>query len=727
MKKIKNKFGNKVDYNFNKIKKALDAAFQSVMGIECPKNVLVYAEFLSENCTTTEEIQDAVIRAIINYNYADVAKAYIIYSYDHKNNREFAKHKLDFINNFVKSNNTANATIDDNANVNNHNIAVLNAEIHKENNQTTNMYIWEKWVKNIDSDFDTKKMAADFNTILYPHDSSSQVMMPYCLAVSMYPFLLNGLKELGGKSAVPKSLESFCGIYINLIFALASEVKGAVATPEVLLYFNYFCEKEWGKDYYLHPDTCITSSIVINKKTIVQRIDQYFQQIVYSINQVASSRGAQCPFTNFSLFDEYFFKGMFSDFCFTDGTQPNWESFNWLQQHFLHWFNQERLKCMLTFPVVSYACLTENGDFKDKQAKNFIAQELSEGNSFFIYNSDSVDSLSSCCRLRNSLTTNQFTTTNGQIGIMTGSKNVITLNMNRILQDCYITYLTSKQENVEKGKRPNKEWFINNSDFCSYIKEYIISILNRVYLYQTAYNDMLHWAYNNNLLNAYKAGFISLDKQYLTIGINGLNQAAEFLGIECNNNEEYKNFCSLIFSTIKEQNTKHKTKETMFNTELVPAESAAIKLYNRDKKDGYWVPEDTNLYASYIFKPNDTKISIADKIILHSTQFANDQLDGGSACHLNLSEHLDKEQYDKILQFAAKVGCNYFTFNVPNCECDDCGFIAKKPFVKCPKCNSSNVTLYDRIIGYLVPIKSYSKGRLEEWKTRVFHSKTINN
>jgi len=1018
MRKIKNKFGNRVDYNFNKIKKALNSAFIAVMGIECPKNVLVYAEFLSEGCKTTEEIQDAVIRAIIHFNYADVAKAYIIYNYNHKTNREFAKQKLDFINNFVNSNNTANATIDDNANVNNHNVAVLNSEIHKQDNQITNMYIWEKWVRNIDETFDIKQMEKDFKSILYAHDSSSQVMMPYCMAVSMYPFLLNGLKDLGGKSAVPKSLESFCGIYINLIFALASEVKGAVATPEVLLYFNRFCEIEWGEDYYLNVDKLISSDIVKNKKTIEQQIDQYLQQIVYSINQVASSRGAQCPFTNFSLFDKYFFEGMFSSFYFPDGTAPHWESFNWLQQHFLHWFNQERLKCMLTFPVVSYACLTENNDFKDKQTKDFICKELAEGNSFFIYNSNSVDSLSSCCfngdtkiiwryknkvnitpfkklwefdikdeietlyngewikgkviklpnrkmykvvtannrefimsdnhinltldgeketkdltttdylefnnkvllgtednhlsyafglllglcltrdtfdkpllidksaykeiafnldvvtwnkyketlstlgnfiykqptkggciveckdnpiykfisrwikyepsdtlvnnyslkieclyqqekfrrgiieglftavtddnhpffstknkdlftkvealcvslgiqtvsydfvdykntpiqcleivtkdtfylkntdcaaywkvesiekidynkdiycfqcsnqnmpyftlanglnthncRLRNSITSNQFTTTNGQIGIMTGSKNVITLNLNRIIQDCY---LNSTGKN--KGEKPTSEWVNENKETLKKnIKDSIINILNRVYLYHTAYNDMLHWAYNNNLLNAYKAGFINLDKQYLTIGINGLNQAAEFIGIQCNNNKDYKEFCSFIFSTIKEENTKHKTENTMFNTELVPAESAAIKLYNRDKEDGYWVPTDTNLYASYIFKPNDTEISITDKIILHSTQFANNQLDGGSACHINLSEHLDKEQYEKILQFAAEVGCNYFTFNVPNCECDDCGFIAKKPFARCPKCNSDKVTLYDRV------------------------------
>ena len=268
---------------------------------------------------------------------------------------------------------------------------------------------------------------------------------------------------------------------------------------------------------------------------------------------------------------------------------------------------------------------------------------------------------------------------------MTGSKNVITLDLNRIIQDC----------DREYGLFRNGGWKEN----VSYIVKYLTDILSRVYKYQIAYNKMLHWNYDNKLFSAYSAGFIDLDKQYLTIGINGLNQAAEFLGMECNNNIDYQDFCKLIFGTLKEQNTLHKTKTEMYNSEQVPAESAAVKLYNRDKRDGYWVPEDTNLYASYIFKPNDSEISILDKILLHSSKFASNLLDGGSACHLNLSEHLTVDQYKQLLKFAAKVGCKYLTFNVPNCECDDCGFIAKQPFKVCPKCGSSKISLWDRIIG----------------------------
>jgi ribonucleoside-triphosphate reductase len=212
-----------------------------------------------------------------------------------------------------------------------------------------------------------------------------------------------------------------------------------------------------------------------------------------------------------------------------------------------------------------------------------------------------------------------------------------------------------------------------------------------------------------------------MNKQYLTIGVNALNQSAEYLGMKCNNNPEYRDFCRLIFNTIKEQNALHKTKDAQFNTEQTPCESAAIKLYNRDKKDGYWVPSDTNLYASYIFKPNDPEISVLDKIILHSSEFAADQCDGGTAAHLNLSEHLSKTQYEKLLKFAAKKGCKYLTFNIPNCECEKCGFIAKQPFKKCPKCGETEkIALWDRVIGYLVKVKNWSEGRQIEQKTRVY-------
>lgn len=700
--------GIKEEFNRNKIRDAVLKAFGITQNSSKTMDEDIYRavteitnSVVETEDQSIEDIQDQIEELLMDLGYHDVAKKYILYRKEREDIRNHATRDIKFIHNFVKSDNTANATIDDNSNVGTKGIGVLNAEIHKVDNKLTNTEWWESFVKKRDPNFNIKVMRNDFKTILYPHDSSSQVGEPYCMAASMYPFLLSGLEKLGGKSAVPKNLDSFCGIYVNLNFALASEIKGAVATPEFLMYMDYFCRKEWGNNYYLKPSVKITTDYCIKQKTISSQIDQYFQQVTYSINQIAGARGMQSPFTNFSFFDKYFFEGMFGEFVFPDGTKPEWNSTNWLQRRYLHWLNQERLKCILTFPVCSYACLTDKeGNFKDLDTFHFICSEYAQGNSFFTYLSRSVDSLSSCCRLQNAIQENTFNTTNGQIGVMTGSKNVITLDLNRIIQDWQHTWSDYKDHidvNTNRCCFP-VDW-ITHKDFQEGIKKYIENILERVYLYQYAYNDLMHWCKDHHLYAAYDAGFINLDKQYLTIGINGLNQAAEYLGMECNNNIYYKTFCRLIFSTIKEQNKKHKTKTAQFNTEQVPAESASVKLYNRDKADGYWIPTDTNLYASYIFKPNDTHISILDKIILHSSEFAADELDGGSACHLNLSEHLSQKQYEYLLKFMAKVGCKYATFNIPNCECEECHFIAKQPFSKCPKCGSTHVSLWDRIIG----------------------------
>ena len=719
--------GIKEEFNRNKIRDAVLKAFGITQNSSKTMDEDIYRavteitnSVVETEDQSIEDIQDQIEELLMDLGYHDVAKKYILYRKEREDIRNHATRDIEFIHNFVKSDNTANATIDDNSNVGTKGIGVLNAEIHKVDNKLTNTEWWESFVKKRDPNFNIKVMRNDFKTILYPHDSSSQVGEPYCMAASMYPFLLSGLEKLGGKSAVPKNLDSFCGIYVNLNFALASEIKGAVATPEFLMYMDYFCRKEWGNNYYLKPSVKITTDYCIKQKTIGSQIDQYFQQVTYSINQIAGARGMQSPFTNFSFFDKYFFEGMFGEFVFPDGTKPEWNSTNWLQRRYLHWLNQERLKCILTFPVCSYACLTDKeGNFKDLDTFHFICSEYAQGNSFFTYLSRSVDSLSSCCRLQNAVQENTFNTTNGQIGIMTGSKNVITLDLNRIIQDWQHTWSDYKDHiDIDTNKCCFPVDWITHKDFQEGIKKYIENILERVYLYQYAYNDLMHWCKDHHLYAAYDAGFINLDKQYLTIGINGLNQAAEYLGMECNNNIYYKTFCRLIFSTIKEQNKKHKTKTAQFNTEQVPAESASVKLYNRDKADGYWIPTDTNLYASYIFKPNDTHISILDKIILHSSEFAADELDGGSACHLNLSEHLSQKQYEYLLKFMAKVGCKYATFNIPNCECEECHFIAKQPFSKCPKCGSTHVSLWDRIIGYLTKISNWSAARQLEGSTR---------
>ena len=570
--------GTKEEFDADKIFNALTKAFEAC-GYTSVENVIrdMISEMRFWDNITVEEIQDEVEETLYNYEYLDVARAYIICRESHKSIREYVENKRAYINNYKQASNTANATIDDNSNVSSKNIGVLNAEIHKSDNIEISRGMIVSKLRELFPDFNAKEYLNDLkHHIIYKHDESSfaGAIAPYCVSMTMYPFLLHGIKQIGGLSAAPKNLDSYCGMYINLIFATSAMFAGAVATSEFLLYFDYFARKEWGDNYYQKYDVIITRDHCNRTKTIKQQIHQHFQQVVYSINQPAAARGLQSAFINFSYFDKSFFKGMFGDFYFPDGTQPIWESLSWLQQDFMQWFNAERLKCILTFPVESFALVYKNGEFEDKESAEFVAQEYARGHSFFTYISDTVDSLSSCCRLKNMITTKEFSFTNGNMGVQTGSKSVITLNLNRIVQDWCKSI----------GGIPTV------SNQYDSLRLYLNDILERVYKYHIAYNELLWDMYDAGLLPVYKAGFIDLNKQYLTIGINGLNQAAEYLNIQCTNNQEYKDFCKALFTIIKEANTKangiFNNHKLTFNTECVPSESLAAKNYNWDKEDG---------------------------------------------------------------------------------------------------------------------------------------------
>jgi len=700
------------EYSRDKVKKGIQEAYARIgekRDNPAIKEILDVVDSEVYDGIASSEIREIVERELSCKNYK-VAKEYILFWDKQESIKRFVIEKEEFIERYKKSKNNADATVDDNSNATGKNVSLLNAEIHKNDNILISRGMITRKLKELYPSFNSRNYVKDLeNHILYKHDESSFAgpIAPYCVSISMYPFILGGTKTIGGTSKKPENLAGYCGSYCNLLFAIASQYAGAVATPEFLLFFDWFARKEWGDDYYLHVDDVVTCGESIKPKTIKKVIEQHFQGVIYSINSPASSRNSQSPFVNFSYFDKPFFESMFENFYFPDGTAPKWESLNWLQKEFMMWFNEERTKTVLTFPVESFALIYRDGKFVDEENADFVAEELERGHSFFIYISDTADSLSSCCRLKNKIQTKEFSFTNGNIGVETGSKSVITLNLNRITQDFC---------RKEFGERPNFIEFTdeNKENF----RAYIAKILGRVYKYHTAYNEYLWDMYDAGLLPVYKAGFIDLNKQYLTVGINGLNQAAEYLGLKCSKNDDYKEFCGFMFSIFEDENNKHRTKKTNFNLEFVPAESLAVKNYNWDKEDGYWVPDDTNLYASYVFKPNEND-SVLDRLYMMSNHFAMDKMSGGAAAHINLDSHLSKAQYKHLLNYCGEVGCTYWTVNVPNSECE-CGYITKHPISKCPKCGSTNITYYDRVIGYLTKIKDWSAGRQIEQKTRVY-------
>ena len=644
------------------------------------------------NYITIEDIQDQLEVALMKRGYFEVAKAFIIYREQHRKDRELEKKKK-YIAKYLKPSNAATASeFDANANVTEKNIATLNGELFKGDIIKLNRSRLTDKIRDLYGDDLAKEYIRQLECHeLYKHDETS--IFPYCVAITMYPMLLDGLKNMGGISAPPKHLRSFCGIFVNMVFTIAAQFAGAVATPEFLLYFDYFCRKEWGNDYYLHYDKIVETS-VSKERTIKDVILDYFQNIVYYLNQPAAARNFQSVFWNISYFDSFYFKGVFGEFYFPDGTAPQWESLDALQRLFMKWFNRERTKEILTFPVETMALLCDDNDVLDKEYGEFTAEMYAEGHSFFTYMSNSADSLSSCCRLRNEMQDNQFSYSLGAGGVATGSKSVMTLNINRLVQ------------NAVK----------NHQDPMAYLREQV----KKVHKYQTAFNELLKDFYAAHMLTAYEANFISLEKQYLTIGVNGVVEAAEFLGLKINDNEDYKAFIQAILKTISDENKAARTKELMFNTEFVPAENLGVKHAMWDKQDKYAVPRDC--YNSYFYVVEDHSLNIMDKFKLHGREYVQ-YLDGGSALHMNLDEHLSKDQYRNLLKVAAVEGTNYFTFNIPNtiCKEEDCGHIDKRYLKKCPKCGSPNVTWATRVIGYLKRIDHFSQPRQMEADRRYYY------
>lgn len=684
--------GQKEEFNSEKIKKAIEAAFKSV-GYSIDNYDELVDSVAVWDGMNIEDIQDQVIETLRNFDYNDVADAYLIYRYKHKQAR-LIKDKLNYIYEYANTDKSATdlSNTDDNANSSNKNAASLEGEIYKDLSRELQRSQMKDLLDEINSPFKEQYAKDIEHHILYQHDESCPVLKPYCSAYTMYPFLVEGTSNIDGtKNHAPKHLSSFVGQFQNLVFLLSSQKKGAGAYGEFFNIFSYFCEKEWGENYWQKEDVVVTSEHCREKRTIGSTINQYFQSITHYINQPAGNRGSQSPFTNFNVFDSYYWHSMFDDFYFPDGTQPHWEAVNWLQKRYMKWLNEERTKTLLTFPVMTVCLLTDGADVKDKEYKDFVTTQWAEGDSFFVYLSDNADSISSCCRLRNEITENTFSSTTGMTGVQTGSCNVMTLNLNRITQDYFKTIDTNYF-----GASGKIYYDITEEDMLGF-KEYLESILDRVYDYQKAYKTGLYKMDKAGLLPQTKAGYISLDKLYCTIGVNGLNEAARFLGFTVSNNEDYMNFVSWILGTIKDYNKEYSTKKFKFNLELVPAESLGVKNYNWDKKDGYWVPEDKNLYNSYIYDAHDNT-SVLDKIAMQGGKVAK-SIDGGQASHINLQENLSKEQYIKLLEYAIKVGNSYITFNVPQTQCDDCGFIAKHPFDKCPKCGSEHTTQWTRIIG----------------------------
>jgi len=719
--------GEKEEFNVEKIENAILKAFDAQLydlSIEERAEIKAFCKSLNRNKEqSVEDIQDEVEQFLtIHAAWWYVGKAYMLYREQHKMER-FIEERLDYMDEYSKTaDNAATASeTDPNSNVSQKNVATLDPEVYK----TTNRNVQRRRMKRqLKKDFPNEDIYKRYIDLLEHHfiyigdEASTPTIKFYCQADDLYPLMTDGIGSLdGGKTeGAPTNMASFSGQLVNFIHAASGQCKGAVAVPSYLLTLNYYIVKEFGPKWYEKLDVIITNEHCLTQQTIWDKIRGAFKTFVYGVNQMAGNRGGQSPFTNISYFDHTYFNGMFESFCYPDGSKPEWEAIDKLQRLFMNWFNERRLKSVLTFPVETFCMVYDDKDFIDKEYKELCAEMYAKGHSFFTYISDSVDSLASCCRLRNKLQKNTFSPTSGMTGLKTGSCNVITLNLNRIVQSWARQPAKTKEDN---GGVIDKT--VNMPGYDG-LKEYLIDILEIVYKAHISFKHLLYREEDRGMYSVSNGGYIHMKDLYSTIGINGHNEAARFLGLEVSWNKPYVEFLQFILSTIKEQNELHSIEDKKypirFNSEVIPAESVGGKNYRWDKADGFWVPEDENLYNSYFYNAHDNT-SVLDKFRLHGNatyQFT----DGGSALHCNLEDHLSKEQYLKLLDFARENGTQYFTFNIPNSECDDCHFITKHPVTKCPKCGSEHITQYSRVIGYLTATKTWGSDRQIEGSHRTY-------
>lgn len=681
--------GKRVPFSIKKIENAISKAFLSVGTFATQDDfIAILSRLHISDGMTVEEIQNQVEIALMAEKYFAVAKSYMLYRQKHTETREI-RDRMNFMMNYCEAENAATGSkFDANANVEKKNIATLIGELPKKGFINLNRRMLTDKIKEMyGKEFADKYIGMLNEHFIYKNDETN--LANYCASITMYPWLLNGTVPIGGNSTPPTNLKSFCGGFVNLVFIVSSMLSGACATPEFLMYMDYFIRLEYGDDYYNRINDVVDLSK--RRRTLDKTICDCFEQIVYSINQPTGARNFQAVFWNISYYDRPYFESLFGEFIFPDGSRPIWESLSWLQKRFIKWFNAERTRTTLTFPVETMALLAKGDDLIDTEYADFTAEMYSEGHSFFTYMSENADSLSSCCRLRNEIQDNGFSYTLGAGGVSTGSKSVLTINLNRCIQ---------------YAKRIGRPYL-----------DFLAEVVDMTHKVQLAYNENLKMFQEKGMLPLFDAGYINMGRQYLTIGVNGLVEAAESCGIEINDNPEYVTFVQEILGLIESYNKKYRSTDVMFNCEMIPAENVGVKHAKWDKEDGYFVPRDC--YNSYFYRVEDSSLNVLDKFRLHGRKYI-ERLTGGSALHMNLEEHLTKNQYRQLLRVAAREGCNYFTFNIPNTVCNECGCIDKRYLKQCPKCASHDLDYLTRIIGYMKRVSNFSAARQVEANKRYY-------
>lgn len=590
----------------------------------------------------------------------------------------------DFIDNFVDKQTIADASIDGNANVAHKDIVSLINEMSKPHSKLLAFNkIFHELTKKYGHEDATEWLKGEWDGHFYLHDAHSSSWVPYCFAYDIDELVKRGLYFIDNfNAAPPQHLNTYTDFVSEFVSWTCNRSSGAVGLPSFLVYSYYFWKKDCDEGYFV--------------KSPEYYRDQSFQEIIYRLNQPYLRGGIQSAFTNFSIFDKPYLEALFGGKEFPDGTFiiDYIDEIKEYQKAFMKVLSDTRRENLMTFPVVSFALLRQNGKFVDEDFAKWCCRHNMKWADSNIFVSEDVTSLSNCCRLKSNIKELGYFNSIGGSALEVGSIKVNTINLARLAYET-----TSEEEYLEALK--------GRVITCAKTLDVIRDIMKR--------NT------EKGLLPNYALGIINMKSQYNTIGIIGVYEALQKFGYTYHDefgNTYYKDegveFAKKILATITEIKDEFvKDKDYMMNIEQVPGERAAAVLMEKDK---LFFPDekyDLPLYGNQ-WIPLGIKTTIAEKVRVSA--ILDKACSGGSIVHINISSpfnSFDEAWY--MMNYVADAGVNYFAFNLRISACDNNhGFFGDT----CPECGHPVETTYQRIVGFLTPTKTYSEARKKEFAMR---------
>jgi ribonucleoside-triphosphate reductase len=583
-----------------------------------------------------------------------------------------------FSKEYFNSKVVADASVDSNSNVDDSSIIAYHVELPKPFFRLNSLFLTWKYLKQLYGiEVANKTIEMQINGDIYINDFSG-INFPYCYNFSSYDIMINGLpfvKKI--KSNPPRHLSSFMGQLIHFSVYASNSVLGAVGLADILIVASYYVQKLFDENKNISTDY------------LWKQIKQEFQSFIFSCNQPFRG-GMQSGFYNVSIFDDDFLTKMCSEYIFPDGSFPNKELIKKIQVLYLDLINETLKYTPITFPITT-ACFSvnEEKDIKDKQFLELISKKNLEFGFINLYFGE-TSTLSSCCRLRSS-TKNEYFNQFGAGGTKIGSLGVVTLNIPRIA--------IKAKGNID-----------NFTELLTDLVETGIKINNTK-------RFLLKKRISSKSLPLYELGFMSLDTQYSTIGVTGLNEACEFMGLNILN-QDGQDFIIKLLDTINTLNDKAAKKyNSPHNLEQTPSENSAIKMAAKDKLLGY--QDKFELYSNQ-FIPLTTRADILDRIKLQG--MFDSKMSGGAICHLNIETKIeDYTLIENLIKVSAKAGVVYTAINYNIQRCINEHLTVGKN-ENCSICNGEITDNFSRVVGFLVNTKNFHKTRREiDYPNRVWY------